>query len=251
MKRFLRTVSAPASALVLILVFWTLIVRIFEIPVYLLPTPIKIAQFIVAHPVSLGIDLWTTMTESMLGFLIGNGLGFCFAILFAYSRTAERALYPYAIALKTTPIIAIAPILVLWFGPGIVSKIVASAAICFFPILVNASRGLRDIDSAALDLFHSLDASETQVFVKLRLPSALPYVFSAMRISTSLSIIGAIVGEFLGASHGVGYAIVVAYTHLEMDVVFASVAMSAIGGVSFFALIVLLERTVMPWTRAQ
>jgi NitT/TauT family transport system permease protein len=250
-KYNISTALPPLFAFVCVVALWSIAVWAFRLPVYLLPSPNAIVRAISQHTFSIATDLATTMAEAGMGFLIGNTLGFAGAILFAYSRVAERAFYPYAIALKTTPIVAIAPILILWFGPGMASKVIASSVICFFPILVNAARGLRDVDPAALDLFLSLSANERQIFFKLRLPSALPYVFSALRISTSLSIIGAIVGEFLGATHGIGYAIVVAYYHLEMDAVFAAVITSAIGGIAFFGLVVLAEKFVMPWADAE
>jgi len=188
-----------------------------------------------------------TMAEAVTGFALANVLGFGLATLFAHSQTAQRAIYPYAIALKTTPVVAIAPLLVVWFGTGIVSKIIASALICFFPILVNATRGLRAVDQEAVDLFQSLAASKAQVFAKLRLPNSLPYVFSALKISTSLSVVGAIVGEFVGAQRGLGYLILVSSYHLESNVLFAAILAAAFGGSLFFASVVILEQVLVPW----
>jgi NitT/TauT family transport system permease protein len=247
---YVETVGPPVVAFVTVLTLWAGAVRILRIPPYLLPGPGAVVESLWSNFGSLLWDLGVTMTEATAGFLLGNTLGFAVAVLFAYSKTAERALYPYAIALKTTPIVAIAPILIVWLGSGMTSKAVAAAVICFFPILVNAARGLRDVDPLTLELFRSLAANKRQVFMKLRLPNALPAIFSALRISTSLSVVGAIVGEFLGASSGIGYAIVVGYAHLEMDLVFAAVTLAAAGGIAFFLAIILLEWIVMPWTTA-
>jgi NitT/TauT family transport system permease protein len=200
---------------------------------------------------SLSSNLLVTLGEAIAGFCLGNTMGFAVAVLFAHSRVAEKAIYPYAIALKTTPVIALAPLLVVWFGTGQVSKIVASAVICFFPIIVNATRGLRAADSEALDLFRSLTASNVQIFFKLRLPTALPYIFSALRISSSLSVVGAIVGEFVGAQHGLGYLILVSSYHLETDVMFAAVIAAALGGIAFFGAVSVLEKMLVPWATEQ
>jgi len=185
----------------------------------------------------------------LIGYIIANILGFITAVIFAHSKTAEKGLYPYAIALKTTPLIAIAPLLILWFGSGIASKSAASALICFFPILVNTVKGLKTLDDEVLDLFRSFSASQWQIFIKLRLPNSLPYIFSALKISTGLSIIGAVVGEFVGANKGIGFVILTSSYYFETAKMFAAVTMAALAGLLFFYVVSFIEEKVIFWQK--
>jgi NitT/TauT family transport system permease protein len=237
----------PLIFLVAIVGIWQAAVWVFKTPQYLLPAPSHIVVALGEDFLSLLGHLGITMMEAVAGFLLANVIGFSVAVVFAHNRTIERGLYPYAIALKTTPIIAMAPLLVLWLGTGFASKIAASALICFFPILVNSVRGLRAVSHQSLDLFSSLNANPLQVFWLLRMPTALPYIFSALRISTSLAVVGAVVGEFVGANKGLGYVILVSSYHLETDMMFAATALLALGGVAFFSLVALLEKRLVFW----
>lgn len=247
----LREAAFPAVFLLIVLAVWETFVRVAGVPSYILPPPSTIGQTAIREMNSLSLNLLVTMGEAIAGFCLGNLIGFAVAILFAHSQVAEKAIYPYAIALKTTPVVALAPLLVVWFGTGPLSKIIAAAVICFFPIVVNAARGLRAADRETLDLFHSLTATKVQIFFKLRLPTSLPYVFSALKISSSLSVVGAIVGEFVGAQRGLGYLILVSSYHLETDLMFASVIAAAFGGITFFAVVSVLEKIFVPWATGQ
>ncbi|HZX20694.1 MAG TPA: ABC transporter permease [archaeon] len=178
---------------------------------------------------------------------MANTLGFLAGVLFAHSSKLEQGFYPYAIALKTTPIIAIAPLLILWLGSGIESKIASSAIICFFPILVNTVNGLKSADEETLNLLKSYSASKWQIFTKIRLPLAAPYIFSALKISTGLAVVGAIVGEFVGSNQGIGYLILVSSYHLETAKMFAAIFLSAFIGITFFYLITWIEKKVVFW----
>lgn len=242
-----RELALPIGFFFCVILVWEASVRVLAIPAYLLPAPSVIAHTVGTNAGSLSVHMLVTMVEAVAGFCVANVLGFLVAVVFAHSRPVEKAIYPYAIALKTTPIVAMAPLLVLWLGTGLLSKVAAAAVICFFPMLVNATRGLRRIDEEALDLFRSLAATGTQIFFKLRLPTSLPYVFSALKISTSLAVVGAVVGEFVGAQRGLGYLILVSSYHLETDVMFAAVIAAALGGVIFFGVISVLEKLLVPW----
>lgn len=232
-----------------IIAVWEFIVRIFSIPEYLLPTPSVISVDLAKNFSSLAYHAGITLTEAFLGFIIANILGVLVAVAFSRSKTLEKGLYPFAIALKTTPIIALAPLLVLWFGNGIASKVVAAAFVSFFPAIVNTTKGLRSIDVEALDLFKSLSANKWQIFSKLRFPTALPYVFSALKISTSLAIIGAIVGEFVGSNKGIGFVILVSSYHLEIVRMFSAVIVATLIGIIFFGIISIIEKRVVFWGR--
>lgn len=246
-KSRLKGIGIPILFFVGILVVWEILVLLLNVPEYLLPRPTKIISEIITNFGSLLGHTGITMFEAIVGYIIANIIGFIVAVIFVHSKTIEKGFYPYAIALKTTPIIAMAPLLVLWFGTGIASKIVAAAVICFFPILVNTVKGLRSISDDALDLFKSYSASKWQIFTKLRLPNSLPYIFSALKISTGLAVVGAIVGEFVGASKGIGYVILVSSYHLETTRMFAAIIMSALAGILFFGLISILERKYIFW----
>lgn len=246
-KRRLKEIAQPIFFFISIILIWEVLVVIFKVPEYLLPKPSRILLEIYANFSSLCRHTAITLLEAVIGYLIANFLGFLIAVIFVHSKTFERALYPYAIAFKTTPLIAMAPLLVLWFGTGIASKSVASAIICFFPILVNAVQGLRAVDKEALNLFRSLSASKWQILIKLRLPSALPYIFSALKISAGLAVIGAVVAEFVGASSGIGYVILISSYYFETAKMFAAVIMSAAAGWLFFWLVSLVEKKIVFW----
>lgn len=240
-------VASPLGFFVGGCLLWEVTVRLLKVPAYILPTPLMIFSVIVDDPLSLIRHAGVTALEAGLGFVLASVLAFALAVIFAHSKLIEKGLYPYAVALKTTPIVALAPLLVLWFGTGISSKIVAAAVICFFPVLVNAARGLTDVDEDALNLFRSLDASKWKVFRLLRLPNSLPFLFSALKVSSSLSVVGAIVGEFVGANAGLGYWILISSYHLETPAMFAAVFASAAVGLTFFSIVTFAENHWLKW----
>lgn len=245
-KKFIDIFSVIISFFVIIGI-WEFLVRIFSVPQYLLPAPSAIALDFFQNFNSLLYHAGITFSEAFIGFLIANALGILTAIAFVYSKTLEKSLYPFAITLKTTPIVAMAPLLILWFGNGMFSKVAAAALISFFPAIVNTVKGLKSVDDEAVDLLKSFSANKWQIFTKLRFPSALPYIFSALRISTSLAIVGAIVGEFVGANKGIGYIILISSYHLEIVKMFSAVIASAITGVIFFWVISFIEKHIVFW----
>lgn len=237
----------PFLFLIAFVLIWHLSIVLFSIPNYLIPPPGKIAQHIAANFSTLLKDTSITMFESVAGFLVGGIFGIVVAIGFAHSKSLEKAVYPYMIALKAIPIVAIAPLLVLWFGNGIFGKIIMSATIGFFPVIVNTTTGLKSVDQESLDLFKSLSASKLDIFLKLRFPTSLPHIFSALKISSTLSVVGAIVAEFSGAKAGLGYSMLVAVYQLDTESLYAGILASALGGILFFGLIALIEKKVLKW----
>jgi NitT/TauT family transport system permease protein len=230
------------------LIIWELAVKIFAIPVYLLPAPTEIVSVI--DP-TLGSHLLVTLLEALTGFILANILGFITAVIFVHSKTLEKGLFPLAIALKTTPLVALAPLLVVWMGTGFTSKVVASMLICFFPIVVNSVKGLKAIEFEAWELFSTYKGTRWEIFWKLRLPTSLPYVFSALKISTSLAIVGAIVGEFVGANKGLGYVVLVSSYHMETPLMFSAIIASAVCGLLLFWSISWIEKKLIFWQRAE
>ena len=232
-----------------VLVISELAISITNYPEYLLPRPSVILGELIANFNTLLYHTGITLFEAIVGFTIANILAFLIAVIFAYSKTAETGLHPFIIALQTTPIIAMAPLLVLWFGTDIGSKIVAAALVSFFPTIVNGTKGLKSIDRESLDLFRSLSATRWQIFTKLRLPNALPFLFPALKTSSALSVIGAIVGEFVGANKGIGYVILASTYHLETVQMFTGIIMSAAAGMFFFGIVSVIEKKVVFWQR--
>lgn len=231
------------------LLAWELIVRWFNVPEYLVPAPAVIAsRFVEAFPTVIPHFL-TTGLEALIGFVIAAMVGFGIAVLFISWTPLEHALYPYAIALKSVPIVAIAPLLIIWFGNGLSPKIIVAAIISFFPILVNSVRGLTAIDREHLDIFDSLAATRSQILLKLRIPSSLPYLFSGLRIAATLAVIGAIVGEFAGADRGLGYFITISSHRLETVDVFVGIFLSSLLGIGAFYGIVVIEHLLITWHR--
>jgi len=246
-----RKVILPLLLFFLIIIIWEFFVYIFNIPEYLLPYPHKVLIKTYILRAGLINDFIITFLESFLGFLLGSIIGIVFAFIMAHSKSFELSLYPYAIALKTIPIVAIAPLIILWFGTGIISKIVVSALICFFPAIVNTFKGLKTIDQEIIDLFNSLSASNWKKFIKVELPSSLPYIFSALKISSTLSVIGAIVAEFTGANAGLGFRILVASYRIETVNMFVGIFAASILGIVFFILVGIAESYLLPWHKKE
>jgi len=191
-----------------------------------------------------------TAFEALLGLALGGGCAFAVGIVMAHSRALERGVLPWAIALKVTPIVAVAPMFTIWFGFGLLPKVMIAALITFFPVLINTITGLRSVTPGSLDLARSLHASAAEVFFKLRLPSALPFLFAALKIAVPLSLIGAVVAEWGGATQGLGRVILLAHANLDMPELFAAVLVLASLGVLLMALLALAERRLLFWHEA-
>jgi ABC-type nitrate/sulfonate/bicarbonate transport system permease component len=226
---------------------WEAIVRGANVPVYLLPPPSVIVERLATRWPLFAANAWTTLVEALAGFALGGGVALGLATLMAHSRLAERILYPIALLVKVTPIVAIAPLFVIWFGFGPLPKVLIAALITFFPMLVNALAGLRAANPAALDFLRSIGASTREVYFTLRLPGSLPYLFAAARVAIPLSLIGAVVGEWWGASDGLGRIIFLANSNLDMPTLFAAVVVLALLGVGLTSLLSLAERRVLAW----
>ena len=240
--------AAPLGFGIGLLFAWQAIVTIGQIPEYLLPAPTAI---LATFDRFLLVQFGVTFIEALAGFLIACGLAFAIATLFVRFQALEDGLFPIAIAIKTTPIVAIAPLLVIWLGTGWWSKIVAAVLICFFPVLVNTVKGLKAADLEYRELFETLGASRGQEFRKLRIPYCLPYLFSALKISSSLAVIGAIVGEFVGATQGLGYLIIISSAHLETATLFSAIIAAAFAGIAMFYVISFVERRLIFWSSGE
>lgn len=238
----MKRIAYPLLFALLVLVGWHVIVTLFEIPVYLLPSPTRIFRVMVSDGDYFISHSVTTLVEAVLGFALAVLAGFLLGTVFALFGFIERMILPYAIASQAVPIVAVAPLFILWLGNSLASKVAMAALICFFPMVVNTSRGLRAVGDQHLALMRVYNATRRQIFWKLRFPSSLPYILSGMRISAALAMIGAIVAEYAGADRGIGYVIMQATYRLDSVQLFAGIFYSALGGLLIFSGVLLTER---------
>ena len=246
MKR-LSAVVAPIALLILFLAAWEAAVRGLGVPRYILPAPSGIAVSFVSHFSELLYHAAATMAEIVLGLLFGGLGGFGLAIVVFYSPILERALYPLIVASQMIPVFAIAPLLIVWMGYGLWPKATVAALIGFFPIVVNASDGLRSPSVESVELFRSLGATRGQIFAKLRLPASLPTVFAGLKVAATLCVVGATIGEWVGAHRGLGYLMLQSNALLRVDLVFAAILMLSILGLLLFGAVRIIERRVLRW----
>ncbi len=245
--------SLPSLAVFVVgLVVWEVWVNVRDVPAYLYPSASEVGSELLAEGPSLAADdLRWTMIEAVLGFLLGSFAAVLTAIVFVHAKFIERVLFPWAIVLQTVPIVAVAPLLTIWFGFTLQPKVIIAALICFFPVLVNTTKGFRAISSQALELMRILSATRWSIFWRLRVPSSLPYVFAGLKVASTLSVIGAIVAEFTGADRGIGFVIIQASYRLDTRLMFAGIALSSAAGVVFFNVIGALERLALRWPDAR
>ncbi len=235
---------SPLGFALLVIVIWEGIVRSLDVPAYLLPPPTAIAAAVRENLSLLIVDTVVTMIEAVAGLLLAFGVAIGLSLTFARFSLVERSIMPFVVAFQAVPVIAIAPLLVLWFGNGMAGKVVMAAIICFFPAVINLSRGLQAIRPSALVLMKSLSATPVQILRYLRIPSAMPYAFAALRISATLSVIGAIVAEISGATRGLGFRIVISSYRTDTRMLFAALLFAVLLGLSFYFTTTLVERAV-------
>lgn len=246
-RRKLENVLVPLAMLAGLLACWQVGVRLFEVPTYIAPAPSDVAtEFVSKFPLLLK-NFWPTFYESVLGFFAGNLAAILIAIAFVHNKFVEKAFFPLAVFINTIPILAIAPILVLIFGAGLTAKVVIAALICFFPTLVNMVRGLQAVSPQSLELARILSATKSEIFWKIRLPSSLPFLFSALKIAATTCVIGAIVGEWIGADVGLGALIIDSTFNFRSALLYATVFMSSGLSVFLFVMVSLAERYFIRW----
>ncbi|MCD4852028.1 ABC transporter permease [Arthrobacter sp. AK01] len=252
-KSVLVSVLPPAIVLVLVLTGWSVLAgTVYGDRNYLLPRPEQVLQAIVENPETLLQGLRITFLEAAAGFALAIIVGFAAAIIMSQSKMLERSLYPYAVLLQTVPVVAVAPIIVLWFGYNQTAVIVIAFMISVFPILNNTLLGLLSTDRNHRDLFRMHHASRTTEFLQLRLPSALPNIFAGLRVSAGLAVVGAIVGEFIigsgGEEGGLGVKVLFAQSRLATGLLFAEVLAATLLGFAFFIVVTLLgNRLIKHW----
>lgn len=238
----------PISAAMAILI-WYLIARYGGFPTFMLPSPLQVWNRFVSALLAgrLAYHIAVTLGEVLAGLAIGVITATTLGYLLAKSETFERLFAPYIIASQSIPIVAIAPLLVLWFGPGLVSKVLICALIVFFPVLINTIVGLRSVPHELRDLMRSLRASSWQTFKFLEVPSALPVFLGGLRIGATLAVIGAVVGEFVGADRGLGFLINIGRGQYDTALVFVAIFTLVVMALALYGLVVLVESRLLSW----
>jgi NitT/TauT family transport system permease protein len=250
-----REVAIVLVACGILLALWEAACRAGLVSRLVLPAPSAIAVELwsAVHEIAVGGPMrthtLTTLYEILAGFAVGVGLGFVLGVLIAENRVARRLAMPWLIALNASPKIALAPLLLVWFGFGMGSKIVMAALIAFFPLLINVVTGLTQVDEAKLRLMRSLAASRAKTLTKVKLPDALPTIFAGLKTAIVLAVVGAVVGEFVGAESGLGHVIKQSEFQLDVAQTFAVIVLLSIIGIALFYAIEFVERRALFWTR--
>jgi NitT/TauT family transport system permease protein len=251
--------STPRNLFLTVVLFfgtlgcWEVLVRFFEVPVYILPPPSLVAEALwrgIAEGVYVRHLAYTSF-ETVTGFVVGTTIGLFLGTIIAVSRYADYFLYPYIVMFQSLPKVALAPLIVLWFGLGITSKIVTAALISFFPVMVNTIVGLRSVDEDRLSLMKALDSRAYQIFWYLRVPSALPFIMAGLDVALILSLIGAIVAEFVGAQAGLGVLIQTMNANLDVSGQFSILLILAMFGLFLNRLILFVRRRILFWDSSE
>jgi NitT/TauT family transport system permease protein len=242
--------AVPMALGIAVLALWEFFVRHFNVPVFVLPAPSAIWTALVENFASLMASLWTTLRVTLEAFALAVLGGVALAILFSQSRAIENALYPYAVILQVTPVVAITPLILIWVGYDRIDLVLVIVAfiVAFFPILSNTTLGLKSADHNLIDLFRLYGANRWQILMRLQLPTALPHLLGAMKISGGLALIGAVVAEFVagsGAATGLAWRIVEAGHNLEIAKMFAALALLAALGIAIFSVLSVLEWSLL------
>ena len=240
-------VMLPVSAVIAVLILWSAAVRVFEIPDYLLPAPLDVVRRIARDWHVLAGNAAYTLQSVLIGFSAGVLVWVPLAFAVVLSRSVERVTMPFLVMSQTIPKVAIAPILVVWLGFGILPKIAIVFLISFFPIVVSTVVGLKSVESDMIDLVRSMGARTLKIMLRVRGPSALPQMFAGFKIAICLSVVGAIVGEFVGSDRGLGYLLLTSTGTLDGTLVWSALFILIAIGIILFAVVSKLERLAIPW----
>jgi NitT/TauT family transport system permease protein len=239
------------GSFVLIVAAWDLAVRAFRIPPYLVPAPLDVVHALVEHWRTLGFHaLWTTGTV-LAGFAAAAVFAIPLGMVIVMSTTVERLVYPPMLATQSIPKIALAPLFVVWFGFGVAPKVAVAFLIAFFPIVIDTIVGLRSMEPAMLQLARAMGAPRWRIFLKFSLPNALPSIFGGLKVASTLAVVGALTGEFIGSDKGLGYVLLQASGNLNTTLLFATLVLLSVLAMLFFYIVEALERVAIPWHVSQ
>ena len=245
--RFLFSLWPPALVLGGLFAVWWLVAARQWVPNYLIPRPAQVFQTMREQWPMLTHNSWVTLYETLLGFVLAVLLGLATAVLITYSRGFDKAVYPLVLVAQVIPKIAIAPLLVVWFGTDLRPKVILAVLIAFFPVVVSGVAGLRSTDPELLDLSATMGGTRWQTFLKIRFPIALPHLMAGVKVAVTLAVVGAVVGEFVGASEGLGYVLLLANGQLDAPLLFADLILMSAIGIVLFVLLDVAEALLIPW----
>ncbi|WP_048646747.1 ABC transporter permease [Nitratireductor soli] len=239
----------PLVGLCVIVVAWQAYTTLFNVSSVVLPSPTDIFFATCENFTTLLRHTWPTLVECVLGFALAVGIGIPIAVALSSSTLLNLTLYPILIAMQSVPKVAVAPIILVWFGLGIESKLAIAFLVAFFPIVVDTATGLNATPKGLLELAKSLRATRWQIFYKVQLPSALPFVFAGAKVAVTLTVIGAVIGEFVGSSEGLGNLLLTANSQLNGPLAWAALIWLSALGMALFGAVALAERFFMPWAK--
>jgi NitT/TauT family transport system permease protein len=241
----------PLIFLVFLVVLWDLTIRVFHIPPYQIPAPKDVVTTLWEEWPKLLAEAVPTTTATVWGFLLSAAFGIPVAMLIAGSRTVESYVYPLLVFSQSVPKIAIAPLFVVWFGFGMFPKVLSAFLLGFFPVVVSAVQGFKSVEPDMLDLARAMEASRLQIFRMVSLPHAMPAIFAGLKVSITLAVVGAVVGEFVGSNSGIGFVLQRSIGNFELPTMFAALVVLALIGVLLFWILDVLERLMIPWHASQ
>lgn len=249
--RYRMTQVVPPVLLVLLVIgIWQALAALNILHFYVLPGPWEIADAFGHFWWVIISNTWPTTEAALIGFCLGNTIAIILAVSFIHWKLAERAIFPLAVALRSVPFIALAPVIGLQIGYGLGMKVVIVSFSTFFPTMVNMMRGLRSVDEEARELFHTYSATRRQILMKLRWPAATPFLFSALRIAAGMSFLSALVAEWIGSNRGLGFLVVTFSNEFRIQALWATVLTATFCSLAMFGIVALVERRVLRWTRA-
>lgn len=246
-----RKVILPLLLLVLIVTLWEWVAQSGLVSRLVLAGPSAIARAMVSEAVPLAANTGITLAQALIGFVIGNFAGFAVAVLFVHSNLARRTIYPLAIGAEAVPIVAVLPVLILWMGNGMEPKIFITAFLTFFPMLVNAFRGLRSADAEVSELLYTLSASPWQRLIMIRLPASVPFLFNALKLSACGSVVASLVAEWLASNQGLGFLIILYGQSYKIPEVWAAALIASAASLAVYGAVVLAEHRLTPWLRVR
>ncbi len=243
--------ARPVLLIIMILIGWDLLIRIFKVPPYLVPTPMSVVEQLWNEWPMLVKESAPTTWATLGGFALSVLIGVPIAMLISYSKLVESFVYPLLVFSQSIPKIAVAPLFVVWFGFGIIPKIIVAFLLGVFPVVVSTVMGFKSVEQDMVDLARSMGSTRMQMFFKINLPQALPAIFSGMKVSITLAVVGAVVGEFVGSNSGIGYVLQKANGNFDLPLMFAALVVLSMIGVILFALLDVIERLMIPWHASQ
>jgi NitT/TauT family transport system permease protein len=241
------SILIPAATLLLLVLVWQWGVALFNVPEYLLPAPSVVLSTLLDQWEELLRQSVPTLIEILAGFALSIPVGIGLAVVIVASRPLEKAIYPLLVTSQVVPKVALAPLFLVWFGFGLLPKILITFLIAFFPVVIETAVGLRSVPVEMLDLARSMRASQAQIFWRFRFPHALPNIFGGLKVGITLAVIGSIVGEFVGADRGLGYLLTVSIGRLDTPLMFAAIVVLVVIGVVLYGLVDILERITVRW----